>query len=625
MIAISPTYEKLLHRRDREWVVKVEVNGVEYGMKSIVEFGIENDLVGRNEFEIGNAIYSRMVIKLRTQSEIPPNAKMVPYLAMSTDSITWMGADIAWEDADFPWAGGETSWLPLGEFYVDNRTKQGDIWVFECYDKLVFADVAYISQLTYPTTMKAVWDEICDRLDFTYDSSVVIDPTYTIGAGPAGYTCREVLSYIAGANGASVYVGRDGVLKFKRFGVTDQTVFAMTESDMTRVKQTNPIKTYTKVVVTYDPDDRLTYEAGTGDENHTLHLINPFMTQAMVNDLLAKINGLSYVPMEMDTRGYPQVEVGDEISFERTESMAWIDADIAWEDADFPWDGTETYQTVILRQKFSFKGGLYMQLAAPSKSEQESEFGIDGSLTSQVNRLAQSSVRYGKPYHGVTHSREHGIVTQREDGTKKLTINSDVLLDWEVDGVRKLYYDETDDTIKFSGNLQAAGGTFTGTLEGVDGVFSGTIQAGTIIGGTISGSSISAATITGGTINGTTISGSLIQTTGSYPRIELSSGSNLLTAYSSAVNQLRISPLNLSTGAPEMEFQSASTQANISLLGSYFSIFADASMGISGQHVSIEGTNGIQFYTTGFVTFSSLSRIFISDKGKTLQQILDEL
>lgn len=540
MYPISDSTLFFLRRLDREWRLKVDIEGVEYGPDEVVDFSIEGRLSTGDEFTLGTANSARLTLQLRTVSEIPPNAKIIPYVAMSSAGLAWKDAHIPWNQANFSWDGsGGTGWLPLGVFYVDNRKKQNKVWTFECYDGLVFADIAYISQLTYPTTMQAVWDEICDRAGFEYDDSVQIDPSLTLNAGPAGYTCREVLGYIAGAHGASVVMSRDGKVSWKRFAADDDPVFEFSERDYIRVKQTNPVKTYTRLVVTYDPEDNLTYEAGEGDENHTLHLVNPLMTQEMVNALLDQINGLAYVPIEMDARGFPHLELGDVIGYEYTESMAWDEAKIPWQDAHFPWDGKFRFKSIILRQTFGFRGGLSMKIEAPSKSEQQSEFKLEGSLTQQVNRLTQSSVRYDKPYYGVTHSRDEGIVVQREDGKAKAVFNADEL-SFYANGTHALWFDAPNLRWKFSG-----------TLEGVDGTFSGTVQAGQIIGGRIEGAEIYGAEVYGGLITGTTIQ---TNQSGVFPRIELSATEDFLSAHVSPSNYLRISTLGDSD--PVIDFYS---------------------------------------------------------------------
>lgn len=525
MYPISPIFADYIKRRDKTYKVKALIDGVEYTSSSIVEFEIENILAAADEFEIGTAIPSKLIMKLRLPDAIPANAQVIPYLALSLESMTWLDAKYPWQDMHIPWASGMTEWLPLGEFYIDSREKINDVWTYTCYDKLITADVAYISQLSYPATQKAVFDEICSRIGFTYDSSVIINPSYQIQAGPAGYTCRQVLAYIAGANGASIYMGKDGVMRFKRFAAGEPAAVELTTADYIRVKQLNPIKTFSRIVVTYNTEDGLTYEAGSGDENHTLYVENPFMTQAQVNALHVRLNGLSYLPLQMSARGFPQFDQGDVIGFEQREGGSWIDTNVAWQDMHIPWDGIMRYTTYILRQTYSFKGGLTHKIEAPSKSDQQSEFQLEGGLTQQVNRLNQNTVRYGKPYFGVTHSRTEGIVIEREDHKSKLTLNSDKM-DWQVNGRSSLYYDAQANRLKFtghleaatgtfSGDLSAAGGTFRGTLQGVDGTFSGSLQAAT---GTFSGD-LSAA---GGTFRGNlsaaggTFTGTLVGVDGTF-------------------------------------------------------------------------------------------------------------
>lgn len=586
MYPISPIFADLLKRRDREWDVKAVIADVEYGNRVIVDFVIENSLALGDEFEIGSSILSKLTITLRTNEEIAPNAKVIPYLSLSLGNIAWEDATFAWQDGAWPWVGGSTGWLPLGEFYIDSRERVNEVWVYTCYDKLVFADVPYISSLTYPTTQKAVWDEICTRLGYSYDSGVVINPAYQIQAGPAGYSMRQVMGYIASANSASVFVGKDGTVKFKRFSATETPVFHMDPSDYMRAVQTNPVKTYTRVVVTYNTEDGLTYEAGIGDERHTLHVENPFATQAIANDLLGKLNGFSYLPIQMDARGYPHLEAGDVIGFERNESTAWIDTNIAWEDMDIQWDGRVRYQTIALHTVYSFKGGLKMSIEAMSKSDQQSEFVVDGTLSGQINKLNQNTVRFGKPYYGITHSRTAGLVVEREDHKSKLTLNSDVM-DWQVDGVSSLHYDALANRLKFTGTLEGVDGKFSGTVEG--GKFiGGEIQIGTAfnvnsaghmkaVGGEFSGE-ITAAIITGGQINGTTVTGSLIQTgnAGIFPRSEMSATGAYFGAYSSATRFIQMSPFFVSGSKVVLSFNDGGFSTAVFQDGSRFIISGGA-------------------------------------------------
>lgn len=657
-----------LRKPYREFAVKALVNDVEYGDDVIVDFSIENSLSLSDELELGTVIPNKLTIRFRMHSQFPPNAKIVPYIALKTDNLTWDEADMSWEEADFAWEGGTTDWIPLGEFYVDNRTKDRDIWTYVCYDRLVFADVEYVSGLNYPTTMQAVWDEICELIGFTYDDSVEIDPSYTITAGPAGFTCRQVMGFIASANAACVYMGKDGVLRFRKISAAAQPVFEMNESDYIRAKQVNPLKTYSRVVIIYDKDDGLYYEAGTGSEAETLYIENPFGTQAMANKILAEINGFSYTPISMPARGYPQLDQGDIISFEAVESMSWEDADMSWEDADFPWDGAKQYQTIILHQALDFRGGLSMQIEAPSISEQKSEFPVEGTLTEAVNRLNRNAVRYGKPYYGVTHSREEGIVVQREDGTAKAVFNADELAFYQ-GGQRRLYFDAVNNRYVFDGHLQAASGTFTGELQGgsitigsgnnvfragsqgiwsghtnfnsapfrvnmqgemtaMSGTFGGTLQA---AGGTFTGTlqgvdGTFKGTVEAGQFVGGTITGALIQTNASgYPYIALTSTTNFLTAAASPIQMITIEASR--GGIPYLSFKEGNTETQLWQSGSFFTLGSDGHITIfPNLELRLTPILDLELFPyTGDVLVPNWNRFVNNQTGRSLQQELNAL
>jgi hypothetical protein len=581
MYPISQTFAEYLKRHDREFLVKADIAGTEYGNNVIVDFTIENSLTLSDEFEIGTTILSKLTIKLRTPDAVPANARITPYLALSLSGMTWLDADMPWDDAIFPWAGGATEWMPLGEFYVDGREKVNDTWVYTCYDKLVWADVPYISSLTYPAPQQAVWNEICVGLGYSYDASVVIDPNYMIQAGLAGYSKRQVLGYIASANSASVFVGKDGKVKFKRFDVADTPVFEYRPSDYVRALQTNPIKQYTRIVVTYNTEDELTYEAGTGDEAHTLYIENPFATQAITDDLLTTLNGFAYLPINMDSRGFPQLEHGDIIGFGLDESLSWLDADMAWGDAVLPWNGIVGYQSIMLHTVVSFKGGLKMTVEAPSISEQQSEFAVDGTLTTQI----KNTVKQGRSYYGMTITRTEGLTIEREDHASKAIFNSDELTFYK-GSEKALWFDVPNEIYKFTGVIEASsfvGGniaigngdnifkadvtgiwlgnesygsapfrvnmagqatltdaTVTGTINATSGVFSGDIV------------------VTGSFIGGT-ITGALIRTAATGTRIELSNVGAFLTAYLDSNNYISIDPA-YPFGLPALYFTAGGTR-----------------------------------------------------------------
>lgn len=483
MYPISVIYADYLKRHDREFKVRATVGNEEYDNTRIVDFQIENSLTLGDEFELGTAIPSKLTIRLRTQEVIQPNARIAPYLALDTSGLTWNRADYRWDDAAITWGGGGTEWLPLGEFFVDSRERVNDIWTFVCYDKLVWADTLYVPAMSFPATQQAVFNEICGALGMAVDSSVVIHPSYIIQQPPSGYSMRQVLGFIAAANCSSLYVSKDYKVKFRRFTGSMTPVYHLTPSDYIRVKQTNPVKSYTRIVVTVDSENDVVLEAGEGDENHTLYLVNPFATQAIVNSMQATLNGFAYMPLSMDSRGFPHLEQGDIFTYDRDEGKTWLETQTPWALTGVPWDGINTYQSIILHQVLSFKGGLKMSIEARSASEQKSEFPVTGPLANAVDRLNKTSVKEGKRYYGASLTREQGLTIDRSDGKARAVFNADELTFYK--GTQKaLWFDVPSDRYKFAGTLEAVDGVFSGRLEAATGTFSGDLSA---AGGTFRG------------------------------------------------------------------------------------------------------------------------------------------
>src|SRR5690606_1967868 len=95
MYPISQLYDQYLKERARQWAVKLDIAGTEYGMDTIVDFYIENNLTSADDFEIGTAIPSRLVLRLKTTDVIPPNARVMPYVALILPPEL-DGANVAW-------------------------------------------------------------------------------------------------------------------------------------------------------------------------------------------------------------------------------------------------------------------------------------------------------------------------------------------------------------------------------------------------------------------------------------------------------------------------------------------------------------------------------------------------
>lgn len=386
-VNILKLIEIYLLMSSREFEIKAVVGGLTYDDTKVVEFDIEDSIIPSEDFTLGAVISSKLTLLLRTADTIPANASIAPYVRLNG-------------------VMGPTEWIALGMYSVDTRGFQNNVWAFTCYDKLILSQQTYVSALIYPATMAAVFTELCGQLGLTADSSIVINPAYMIPYKDLDITMHDVLGYIASAHGASVRLTKDtGKIAFVKFPPTAAKI-PILASDYFKVQQTNPLKTYTAICLTYNTDGE-TLTAGIGDADHTLNIYNPFMDQAILNSVLAEINGLSYMPFTMEWKGNPTIDIGAAIIVTQR-------------------DGT-TFPSILLTNKTSYKGGLKATVTAPSYSPQRSETDYKGGLKQYVNTQVAKALQPDKPYYGVTIGQANGLKIVRSDGVSEATFNSDTL------------------------------------------------------------------------------------------------------------------------------------------------------------------------------------------------------
>lgn len=422
MYNVSESFKTCSAAADRQMEIKATIDSVAYTNAEIIEFDIEDALVAGDDFTLGSVVSSKLSISVKTTNTIASNAPVIPEVRFY-NGTTW------------------TEWLKLGTYYIDSRTINLGVYKFECYDRIILSNQIYVSALTYPATMADIMDEIAFILSLTLDSSVVIDPVYTVDYKDEDVTLRAMLGYIASAHGANLKLLKDTNKLAFVFAGSVASVATITGSQYFKMDQTNPTKTYTKAVCVYNTDGEF-WEHGTGDADATLTFFNPHVKEAWMPSIHTQIDGMQYTPMRMDWRGRPEIEVGDTITIQRLDTTA--------------------FTTVSLINTLSFKSGLKEISSSPSYSPQKSEFDYAGELKSLIRSVAASSggLQEDTPYYGVTIGKIYGLKVTRDDEQARVILNSDIFTFQVWDSVTEtwvssLYFDAVNKKYVFDGVLSA--------------------------------------------------------------------------------------------------------------------------------------------------------------------------
>ena len=312
--------------------------------ETLNNFKFQNMINPNNEITIGNTCSSSVTFSI-----------YMPTVSLENKEITiFEGVKV----------GTEIKYIQLGIFTVTKQTSDGEYTSYEAYDRMYKADMPYFSDMTFPSTDKAILNEICSKLGISLATNIVT--AHTISDKPQGYTYREIIGYMAMLQGSNAVINADGDLELRWYKdsgyVLDghkyyqQGVTFTTSKDFIIQKLTC---NNTKSGSTEQS------EITSGDGATGLTFANPFMTQEILDEVYKKIGGFAFRPIEVKFVGDYRLEVGDIIIVNK----AGVD-----------------YKVPVMQITHECDGGLMDTITSIGKSDTENTSVASGPVTKQMER-----------------------------------------------------------------------------------------------------------------------------------------------------------------------------------------------------------------------------------------------
>lgn len=332
---------------------KYLVDGKEYN-QTLNEFKYSNIINPNNSISIGNTCSSGVTFSIYNPEITLENKDITIFEGVKSDS--------------------GIEYVQIGIFTVAKEESNGEYTKYTAYDKMYKAEKGYFSELTYPSTDKAILEEICTKLGIQLATSIT--NTHTITDKPQGYTMREMIGYMATLQGSNAAINSDGNLEIKWYKdsgyVLDghqyyqQGVTFTTSKDFTIRKLTcNNTKS----------GDSKTSEITAGDGTTGLSFANPFMTQENLNEVYNKIGGFQFRPLTVKFLGDWRLEVGDIITVNK---------------------GGVDYKVPIMQIEHECDSGLMDTVTSIGQSDTENSNIASGPITKQMERYYADLVLINK-------------------------------------------------------------------------------------------------------------------------------------------------------------------------------------------------------------------------------------
>lgn len=340
---LSTAITEIVKGNSARYYSKYIVDGEEH-TETLNNFKFQNMINPNNEITIGNTCSSSVTFSI-----------YMPAISLENKEITvFEGVKV----------GTEIKYIQLGIFTVTKQTSDGEYTSYEAYDRMHKADMPYFSDMTFPSTDKAILNEICGKLGISLATNIVT--AHTISDKPQGYTYRETIGYMAMLQGCNAVINSDGNLELRWYKNSNYVL------DGHKYYQQGVTFTTSKDFIIQKLTCNNTKSGSTeqseitsGDGATGLSFANPFMTQTILDEVYKKIGGFTFRPLTVKFVGDYRLEVGDIITVNK---------------------GGIDYKVPIMQITHECDGGLMDTVTSIGQSDTENTSVASGPITKQMER-----------------------------------------------------------------------------------------------------------------------------------------------------------------------------------------------------------------------------------------------
>ena len=254
-----------------------------------------------------------------------------------------------------------TEWIPIGYFTAGKPSKNEEQIEFTAYDRMAQTERTFSMDGTTTNTV-AVLKKIEEITGVPVVTSGI--PSISMSV-PKGYTCREVLSYVAQMYGGFAICNRQGQIEIHTY--EDNTYTVGTGRYWDNFEHNDYVFDVSKLVCYTGQDtDGNSISISSGSGARTVSFSNPFMSQSVLDSVFQKLKTFSYMPGTLKMLGDPRIDVWDIITVEDLSG--------------------ESYKVPVMKLEWEYDGGLTYTIEAAGLSEEETNDSYKGPTTKGMER-----------------------------------------------------------------------------------------------------------------------------------------------------------------------------------------------------------------------------------------------
>lgn len=256
---------------------------------------------------------------------------------------------------------GLVEYIPMGYFTPGKPSRNEEQIEFTAYDRMMKTERAF--SMDGDSTDTAA---VLKRIKEITGVMVVTDGLSGISMKvPKGYSCREVLSYVAQLHGCFAVCNRNGQIELHSYVDGGYTVSTGRYWDSFEhndyLFQVEKLTCYTG-----QDEEGKDVSVSSGDGPRVVIFSNPFMTQDTLDKVMDSLKGFSYMPGSLRMMGDPRLDPWDVLTVEDRKGGS--------------------YKVPLMKLEREYDGGFTDSVEAVGLSEDETNANWKGPTTKEMER-----------------------------------------------------------------------------------------------------------------------------------------------------------------------------------------------------------------------------------------------
>ena len=258
---------------------------------------------------------------------------------------------------------GTYEYVPMGMFTADKVQKKKFSVSFQAFDRMMKLSVGYVPTVVDSTNTIDVLNDISKQTGVPIKTTG-LDPISM--KKPVGMTCREVLMYISQMYASFAIVNRIGTIEIVFYKASGYTLTA--ELGINNLVKADSYTVERIVCATGQDAEGKTISISAGTGSNTISISNQFMTQTILNNVFASLNGFKYDAVDCPViLGDPRLDPCDIITVTDIEGVS--------------------YKVPLMNITYTYDGGLSCIIKSTVASTTETDNDFKGPMQQFEDRV----------------------------------------------------------------------------------------------------------------------------------------------------------------------------------------------------------------------------------------------